>query len=224
MDEILLKHLNYNPSKYPLNLKPWKKLVTKINSLKKVVTIGIVGKYTNLKDSYKSLNEALIHGGIENSSKVEIKWVNAEKLNKKNLKNNLDKCDGILVPGGFGKRGIDGKIEAIRYARENKIPYFGICLGMQLAVIEIARNVLKIKNANSSEFNSKSQSVVGLMTEWVKNNTIVKRNINSDKGGTMRLGSFKAKLKKNSKIFSIYKKNLISERHRHRYRSIKIYL
>ncbi len=217
LDEILLKHLNYNPSKYPLNLKPWKKLVTKINSLKKVVTIGIVGKYTNLKDSYKSLNEALIHGGIENSSKVEIKWVNAEKLNKKNLKNNLDKCDGILVPGGFGKRGIDGKIEAIRYARENKIPYFGICLGMQLAVIEIARNVLKIKNANSSEFNSKSQSVVGLMTEWVKNNTIVKRNINSDKGGTMRLGSFKAKLKKNSKIFSIYKKNLISERHRHRY-------
>ncbi len=217
LDEILLKHLNYIPKKYPLKLKPWYNLLKKINTQKRSTTIGVVGKYTNLKDSYKSLNEALIHGGIENSTKVEIKWINAAKLNKKNINTQLKNCNGILVPGGFGIRGIGGKIEAIKYARENHIPYFGICLGMQLAVIEIARNVLKIKNANSSEFKSTSKSVVGLMTEWSKGNKIEKRNQNSDKGGTMRLGSYKAKLIKKSKIHSIYKKNLISERHRHRY-------
>jgi len=217
LDEILLKHLNYNPKNYPLNLKPWNNLLKKIDNIKHSVTIGVVGKYTNLKDSYKSLNEALTHGGIENSTNVEIKWINSEKLNKKNINEQLKKCNGILVPGGFGLRGIVGKIEAIRYARENDIPFFGICLGMQLAVIEIARNVLNLKNANSSEFKSTSKSVVGLMTEWVKGSRIEKRNINSNKGGTMRLGSYKAKLKKNSKIYSIYKKNIISERHRHRY-------
>ncbi len=217
LDKTLLKHLNYNPKKHPLNLNPWDNLIKKINSLSHVVTIGVVGKYTNLKDSYKSLNEALIHGGIENSTKVDIRWINAEKLNKKNIFNNLKKCDGILVPGGFGLRGIAGKIAAINYARENNVPYFGICLGMQLAVIEIARNVLNLKNANSSEFKSTSKSVVGLMTEWVKGNKIEKRNIQSNKGGTMRLGSYKAKLKKNTKIKSIYKKESISERHRHRY-------
>ena len=217
LDEILLKHLNYNPKKYPLNLKPWNNLLKKINYQKNKVIIGVVGKYTNLKDSYKSLNEALIHGGIENSTLVEIKWINAEKLSKKNIFAQLKNCNGILVPGGFGLRGIGGKIEAVKYARENDIPFFGICLGMQLAVIEIARNVLKLKNADSSEFKLTSKSVVGLMTEWVKGNKIERRNINSDKGGTMRLGSYKAKLKKNTKIYSIYKKNLISERHRHRY-------
>ncbi len=217
LDEILLKHLNYNPKKYPLNLRSWNKLLKKINSQKHYVKIGVVGKYTNLKDSYKSLNEALMHGGIENSAKVEIKWINAEKLNRKNLNLHLKECNGILVPGGFGLRGINGKIEAIKYARENKIPFLGICLGMQLAVIEIARNVLNLKKANSSEFVSRSKSVVGLMTEWFKGNKIEKRNINSDKGGTMRLGSYSAKLKKNTKIYSIYKNNLINERHRHRY-------
>ena len=217
LDKILLKHLNYKQNKYPLNLKPWNKLIKKINSQKNIITVGVVGKYTNLKDSYKSLNEALIHGGIENSTRVNINWINAEKLNKNNLKLHLSKCNGILVPGGFGLRGIGGKIEAIRFARENNIPYFGICLGMQLAVIEIARNVLNLKNANSSEFNSSSKSVVGLMTEWTKGKKIEKRNLNSDKGGTMRLGSYKAILKKNSKIISIYKKNVIFERHRHRY-------
>ncbi|MDC2979778.1 CTP synthase [Pelagibacteraceae bacterium] len=217
LDKILLKHLNYKPNKHPLNLKSWNNLLKKIKLQKYNVTIGVVGKYTNLKDSYKSLNEALVHGGIENSTKVEIKWINAEKINKKNLKTKLKNCDGILVPGGFGLRGVGGKIEAIRYARENNIPFFGICLGMQLAVIDVARNVLNLKNANSSEFKSTSKSVVGLMTEWVKDNKIEKRNKNSDKGGTMRLGSYKAKLKKNTKVYSIYKKNIISERHRHRY-------
>ena len=217
LDEILLKHLKYNPKNYSLNLNPWKKLLKKIDSQKFSVTIGVVGKYTNLKDSYKSLNEALIHGGIQNSTKVEIKWINAEKLNSKNVKHQLKNCNGILVPGGFGLRGIDGKLEAIKYSRLNNIPFFGICLGMQLAVIEIARNLLKIKNANSSEFKNTSKSVVGLMTEWIKGNSIEKRNVNSDKGGTMRLGSYKAKLKKNTKIYSIYKKSEIFERHRHRY-------
>ncbi len=217
LDKILLKHLNFKISKYPLNLNPWNNLIKKISIQKNSVTIGVVGKYTNLKDSYKSLNEALVHGGIENSTKVEIKWINAEKLTKKNIIQQLNKCHGILVPGGFGLRGIEGKIEAIRYSRENNIPYFGICLGMQLAVIEIARNVLNLKDANSSEFKSTSKSVVGLMTEWVKGNKIERRNINSNKGGTMRLGSFRAKLKKNSKVYSIYKKLVISERHRHRY-------
>ncbi len=217
LDKILLKHLNYNPNKYPLNLKPWNNLLKKINNKKFEVTIGVVGKYTNLKDSYKSLNEALIHGGIENSTMVKIKWVNAEKLNKNNTNKNLNDCNGILVPGGFGSRGIKGKIEAIRYARERNIPFFGICLGMQLAVIEIARNVLKLKNANSSEFVSNSYSVVGLMTEWTKGNKIEVRSKNSEKGGTMRLGSYRAKLKKNTLIYSIYKKNIINERHRHRY-------
>ncbi len=217
LDEILLKHLGYSEKKHPLNLKPWKNLLKKISNQKSKVTIGVVGKYTNLKDSYKSLNEALIHGGIENSTKVDIKWISSEKLNKKNLKSQLHKCNGILVPGGFGLRGIGGKIEAIKFARENNIPFFGICLGMQLAVIEIARNVLKLKNANSSEFKSTSRSVVGLMTEWLKGNKIEVRDKNSDKGGTMRLGSYKAKLKKNTKIYSIYNRSIIEERHRHRY-------
>ena len=217
LDEVLLKHLDYKPKLYPLNLKPWNSLLKKINNQKYEVTIGVVGKYTNLKDSYKSLNEALIHGGIENSTKVEIKWINAEKINKKNINKELQNCNGILVPGGFGLRGIEGKLESIKYARQNNIPFFGICLGMQLAVIEIARNVLKLKNAHSSEFKSTSKSVVGLMTEWVKGKKIEKRTKDSDKGGTMRLGSYKAKLKKNTKIYSIYKKNIISERHRHRY-------
>ena len=217
LDEVLLKHLDYKPKLYPLNLKPWNNLLKKINNQKYEVTIGVVGKYTNLKDSYKSLNEALIHGGIENSTKVEIKWINAEKINKKNINKELQNCNGILVPGGFGLRGIEGKLESIKYARQNNIPFFGICLGMQLAVIEIARNVLKLKNAHSSEFKSTSKSVVGLMTEWVKGKKIEKRTKDSDKGGTMRLGSYKAKLKKNTKIYSIYKKNIISERHRHRY-------
>ncbi len=217
LDKILLKHLNFNIKNHPLDLRPWKNLIKKINNQKLEVKIGVVGKYTNLKDSYKSLNEALIHGGIENSTKVKIEWINAEKINKSNIKKQLKNCNGILVPGGFGLRGIGGKIEAIRFARENNIPYFGICLGMQLAVIEIARNVLKLKNANSSEFKSTTKSVVGLMTEWIKDNKVEVRNKDSDKGGTMRLGSYKARLKKNSMIHSIYKKNLIAERHRHRY-------
>ena len=170
-----------------------------------------------MKDSYKSLNEALTHGGIENSTNVEIKWINSEKLNKKNINEQLKKCNGILVPGGFGLRGIVGKIEAIRYARENDIPFFGICLGMQLAIIEIARKVLKIRDANSTEFTKTKNPVVGLMTEWTKDSKIITRNIDSDKGGTMRLGAYQCMLQKNTLAKRIYKSDSILERHRHRY-------
>ena len=217
LDKALLKHLGYKPNKHKLNLTPWTNLQKKITIKKYKVKIAVVGKYTNLKDSYKSLNEALIHGGIENFTDVNIQWINSEKENSLSLIKKLKDCDGILIPGGFGLRGISGKINAIKYARENNIPFFGICLGMQLAVIEIAQNVLKIKNAHSSEFKKTSKSVVGLMTEWINKNKIEKRDKNSDKGGTMRLGAYKAILKKNSKIYSIYKSKVISERHRHRY-------
>ncbi len=217
LDKVLLDHLGYETSKYPLNLEPWDNLIDKINKLKKEVLIGVVGKYTNLKDSYKSLIEALTHGGIANNVKVKIQWINAEKIETNKLLNELKAVDGILIPGGFGYRGVEGKIQAIKYARENDIPFFGICLGMQLSVIEIARNVIGIKDSNSTEFESSKNPVVSLMTEWRKENKIEKRNHNSDKGGSMRLGAYKALLKKDSKVFKIYKKNEIFERHRHRY-------
>jgi len=217
LDKVLLEHLGYNDSEYPLNINAWKKLINKINNLQKEVTIGVVGKYTNLKDSYKSLIEALIHGGIENNVKVKIEWINAEKIKTEKLISDLQNVEGILIPGGFGYRGVEGKIEAIKFARENDIPFFGICLGMQLSVIEIARNVLGINDSNSTEFKSSMNPVVSLMTEWNNANKIERRDLSSDKGGTMRLGAYKAILKKGSKINAIYKSEEISERHRHRY-------
>ena len=217
LDTSLLNHLGYNINQYPLDLDPWKKVISKINNPTSKVTIGVVGKYMNLKDSYKSLNEALIHGGIANSAYVDIHWINSEELDTKKILKELQKVDGILIPGGFGYRGIEGKINAIKYARENNIPFFGICLGMQLAVIEIARNVLKLEKANSTEFVETDDPVIGLMTEWYSKDKLEKRSINSDKGGTMRLGAYEAILKEGSKIKKIYSKEKISERHRHRY-------
>ena len=217
LDKALLNQLGYNESKYPLDLKPWKKVVTKYKKTKEKVKISVVGKYTDLKDSYKSLNEALIHGGIYNSVEIQINWLNAEKFENKSIEKELSRSNAILVPGGFGKRGIKGKIASIKYARENNIPFFGICLGMQLAVIEISKNLLNIKNANSTEFAETKNPVVGLMTEWNKDNTKIIRNKYSDKGGTMRLGSYPCILSKNSLVNKIYEKNKISERHRHRY-------
>ena len=217
LDTSLLNHLGYNINQYPLDLDPWKKVISKINNPTSKVTIGVVGKYMNLKDSYKSLNEALIHGGIANSAYVDIHWINSEELDTKKILKELQKVDGILIPGGFGYRGIEGKINAIKYARENNIPFFGICLGMQLAVIEIARNVLKLEKANSTEFVETDDPVIGLMTEWYSKDKLEKRSINSDKGGTMRLGAYEAILKEGSKIKKIYNKGKISERHRHRY-------
>ena len=217
LDKVLLEHLGYNDSEYPLNINAWEKLINKIYNLQKEVTIGVVGKYTNLKDSYKSLIEALTHGGIENNVKVKIEWINAEKIKTEKLISDLQNVDGILIPGGFGYRGVEGKIQAIKFARENDIPFFGICLGMQLSVIEIARNVLGNNDSNSTEFKSSINPVVSLMTEWNNSNKIERRDLSSDKGGTMRLGAYKAILKKGSKINAIYKSEEISERHRHRY-------
>ena len=217
LDSSLLKHLGYDLKKYTLNLEPWNKVLEKISNFNSKVIIGIVGKYTNLKDSYKSLIEALEHGGIANNIKVEINWINAEECESRLIKNELKNIDGLLIPGGFGYRGIEGKIEAIKYARQNNIPFFGICLGMQLAVIEIARNVINKPDANSTEFSSTATPVVSLMTEWINDDKLEKRNLDSDKGGTMRLGAYKAKLKKGSKISHIYNSNEIIERHRHRY-------
>jgi CTP synthase len=217
LDKALLNELGYDETKHPLDLSAWNNIVKKYNQTSNTVTIAVVGKYTDLKDSYKSLNEALIHGGFFNDTKVIIKWINAEKLNDVEILKELNNIDGILVPGGFGERGIKGKVSSITFAREKNIPFFGICLGMQLAVIEIAKNVLNINNANSTEFAETTNPVVGLMTEWIKDNIKVIRNKDSDKGGTMRLGAYPCNLKKGSLVRKIYKTDKISERHRHRY-------
>jgi CTP synthase len=195
------------------NLASWQKIVKVIRNPAKEVTIGLVGKYVDLKESYKSLSEAIQHGALAHDAKVNMVYVNAEELTSKNVASHLKKVDGILVPGGFGERGVEGKILAIRYARENNIPFFGICLGMQLASIEFARNVCGLKNATSREFSDDSQNgqrnfVIHLMEE--------QKGL-QNKGATMRLGSFPCKLKKNSLARHIYKKDLIHERHRHRY-------
>ena len=217
LDKVLLQELGYNEKKHSLDLSAWNNVVKKIHNTSNKVAVGVVGKYTDLKDSYKSLNEALIHGGFQNNTKVDIEWINSEKLSEEDILNKLSKVQGILVPGGFGDRGIDGKISSIKFAREKNIPFFGICLGMQLAVIEIARNVLNLRDSNSSEFGKTHNKVVGLMTEWIQKNIKVQRTEKSDKGGTMRLGSYPCQIQKGSLINKIYGSLEISERHRHRY-------
>ena len=198
------------------NLKIWNDIIAKVNSKRKNVSIAIVGKYVDLKDAYKSLDEALIHGSLSNDVDLDAQWVDSTKINKKNVSTILKNYSAILIPGGFGVRGTEGKIEAIAYARKYKVPFFGICFGMQMAIIESARNILGIKKATSSEFSKSGTHVIGLMHEWIKGKGIQKGS-EKNLGGTMRLGSYKAKLKKNSLISKIYKSNLISERHRHRY-------
>ena len=216
LDKRVLEYFNLETSK-AIDLKMWKNVAEYILKPEGEVNINIVGKYTGLADAYKSLNEALSHGGISNKIKVKINWIESEDLTISNLDNKLSQSDGILVPGGFGKRGSEGKILAIKYARENNIPYFGICFGMQLAAIEAVRNILNIDDASSSEFGDTNSSVVGLMTEWAKEDQLEKRGIDSDLGGTMRLGAFDAIVKPDTKAFEIYGDKNISERHRHRY-------
>lgn len=208
------------------DLSYWEEVVRKIKAPKTEVNIAVVGKYVGLRDSYKSLNEALIHGGISNDAKVNILWVNSEDIEKNGPRDYLSEAHGILIPGGFGTRGIDGKIEAIRYARENKIPFFGICLGMQCAVIEISRNLAKL-NANSTEFDPETEHpVIYLMEKWFNPRTgkYEIRTLESEKGGTMRLGAYPCTIKEGTKAFEAYGKREISERHRHRYEFNNKYL
>ena len=203
-------------SKKNVNLSPWKKITKIVLNQKKYVNIAIIGKYVNFKDAYKSLDEALVHGGIYNNLKVNLIRIESDNLKSSDIKNKLKNVSGILIPGGFGKRGTEGKIEAIRYARTKKIPFLGICFGMQMAIIEFARNVLKIKKASSSELDIKCVPVIGLIHEWKKDGKIIK-GTDKQLGGTMRLGSYDAELLNNSLIKSIYQSKIIKERHRHRY-------
>ena len=208
-------------------LEDWENMVQRYKSPQEQVTIAVVGKYTDLTESYKSLNEALYHGGIANNARVELSFVDSGTLTPENCAEVLAGAHGILVPGGFGARGVEGKIEAIRYARENRIPYFGICLGMQLAVIEFARNVAEIADAHSSEFKPETKApVIYLMTEWFdeRTQTIQRRDANSEKGGTMRLGAYPCRLTSGTKAFEAYGASDISERHRHRYEFNNDYL
>lgn len=215
LDEVVLEKLNL-PITSHTNLDNWNEFLSKYKNPKKTITIGLIGKYIELKDSYKSIVESFIHAGAANECKIKIMWLHSEKISEKNVGIKLDGLKGILVAPGFGERGIDGKIAAIKYARENKLPFLGICLGMQCAVIEFARNVLGMENAHSTEVNIKTPYPV-----------IDKMNAQkgvTNKGGTMRLGAYPCKLKKGSKIFEVYGKEMISERHRHRYEFNNEYL
>ncbi len=215
LDRQVLDYFNIK-SKKNVNLNPWKKITKNVLNTKKIVNIAIIGKYVNLKDAYKSLDEALTHGGIDNNIKVNLVRIESDKLKVSEIKNKLRNISGVLIPGGFGKRGTEGKIAAINYVRKNKIPFLGICFGMQMAIIEFARNQLNIKKATSSEFGQKGIPIVGLINEWNKDGVIIK-GTNKELGGTMRLGLYEAILKDNSLIKNIYNSKSIKERHRHRY-------
>ena len=221
MDELICKELNIQAK--PADLAMWTHLVYEMENPQHEVTIGMVGKYVDLTESYKSLIEALRHAGIHNHTKINIRYIDSERLEQGNLEC-LHDLNAILVPGGFGKRGTEGKIKAIQYARENAVPYLGICLGMQLAVIEFARHVAKIEAANSTEFDPETpNAVVALITEWLdREGKIEKRAADSDLGGTMRLGSQRCPVKANTLAHSIYG-NEVNERHRHRYEVNNIY-
>ena len=199
------------------DLSRWRWVVDRIRQPESAVDIAIVGKYTSLLDSYKSLGEALAHGGIANNVRVKLNWIDSEIFEREDTVQYLEGVHGILVPGGFGERGAEGKIQAARFAREHKVPYFGICFGMQMAVIEAARNMAGIANADSTEFGPTPEPVVGLMTEWMHGNVLERRNEESDLGGTMRLGAYDCHVTAGSQLHDIYGRDWISERHRHRY-------
>ena len=204
-------------SRTPADLERWRTINERVRNPEGDVTIAIVGKYTGMKDAYKSLIEALSHGGIANKVKVNLDWIESDVFENEDPAPFLEQVNGILVPGGFGQRGAEGKIKAAQFARERHVPYFGICFGMQMACIEAARNLCGIEEANSTEFGPTPEPVVGLMTEWLKGNELQKRTEAGDLGGTMRLGAYPAVLSRGSRVADIYGATEISERHRHRY-------
>jgi CTP synthase len=216
LDTEVLDAFGIDPSRSP-DLERWRLINERVRNPDGDVTIAVVGKYTGLKDAYKSLVEALSHGGIANKVRVNLDWIESEIFEGEDPTPFLEHVHGILVPGGFGQRGAEGKIRAARFARERKVPYFGICFGMQMAVIEAARNLLGVAEANSTEFAPTPEPVVGLMTEWIKGNELQTRGEGGDLGGTMRLGAYPAHLARGSRIADIYGTTEISERHRHRY-------
>jgi CTP synthase len=216
LDVEVLAAFNILDAKKP-ELSRWKNITQVVHHPEGEVTIGVIGKYTGLKDAYKSLNEALVHGGIANRVKVNMRWIDSEIFEREDAVLHLEPLDGILVPGGFGQRGAEGKIAAVRFARERKVPYFGICFGMQMAVIEAARHLAGINGANSTEFGPCPDAIVGLITEWEKDGVVERRDDKSELGGTMRLGAYDAALAPGSRVAAAYGATRISERHRHRY-------
>ena len=216
LDSEVLAAFGIEPAPKP-RMERWQEVSARIHNPEGEVTIAVVGKYTGLKDAYKSLIEALSHGGIANKVRVKLDWIESEIFEKEDPSPWLEKVHGILVPGGFGERGSEGKILAAKFARERKVPYFGICFGMQMACIEAARSLAGIENASSTEFGPTKEPVVGLMTEWLRGNMLEKRQAAGELGGTKRLGAYEAQLASDSRIASIYGDTVISERHRHRY-------
>ncbi len=219
LDAEVLRAFDIDPDATAPDMRRWADVTDRIGNPEGEVTIGVVGKYTGMKDAYKSLHEALVHGGIANRVKVNIRWLDAELFEgpEADLAPALEPMHGILVPGGFGERGSEGKISSVRFARERGVPFFGICLGMQMACIEGARNTAGIEKASTTEFGPTEEPVVGLITEWMTADGLEKRHAGGDLGGTMRLGAYEAKLAGNSHVSSIYGGTDISERHRHRY-------
>ncbi|WP_134499620.1 CTP synthase [Microvirga pakistanensis] len=216
LDSEVLAAFGLDSSKAP-DLSRWTEISERVHNPEGEVNIAVVGKYTGLKDAYKSLIESLHHGGIANQVKVNLHWIESEIFEKEDPAPFLEGIHGIMVPGGFGQRGAEGKIRAARFARERKVPYFGICFGMQMAVIEAARSLAGVEDANSTEFGPTPEPVVGILTEWLRGNELEKRVAGGDLGGTMRLGAYQAKLAPGSKVAEIYGGTEISERHRHRY-------
>jgi CTP synthase len=215
-DVEVCKHFGIETNTEP-DLSRWVKIVDSIKHPEGKVTIAVVGKYTELPDAYKSLAEALDHGGIANNVGIDLRWIDSEVFEQEGAVQRLEDVDGILVPGGFGERGSEGKVAAVQFAREHQVPYFGICFGMQMAVIEVCRNLAGVTKAGSTEFGETSEAVVGLLTEWRKGDVVEQRDEDTDLGGSMRLGAYPCCLKKGTLVHEIYGSETIEERHRHRY-------